>query len=305
MPPVTKALLRLSAAFALLLAFALAAPATTHAQEAGEEAGEEASGGEAAEDAEAMMTDESALDDAAAREFFTAGNNLYSLGRYHDAAIQFQQAYDLSERPELLYNIYLAHRDASEQRQAAEALRLYLEAMPEAENHQALSVRLENLDRAIAEQDDARDAAAREAEEAVRREQAERERREAEERAIARDNQTIAPWIIAASGGAVMLVGVVTGIVALGLKSSLDANCIPVGDGTSICPNDSDLMDKQSALSTFAVMTDIFLIGGAVIAAAGLTWGLIRLGGDDDEDAPAVSAMCGPTGCGATMRVGF
>ncbi|MBW2462137.1 MAG: hypothetical protein JRH11_10860 [Deltaproteobacteria bacterium] len=302
----TKALPRLSAAFALHLALALAAPATTHAQDAGD-AREEASDDVAAEDAEAMMTDESALDDQAAREFFTAGNNLYSLGRYHDAALQFQQAYDLSERPPLLYNIYLAHRDASENAEAAVALRLYLEAMPDADNHAALSVRLENLERGLAEQEASRVAAATTAEEAVRQEQAERERREAEERALAEDDKNIIPWIIAASGGAVMAVGVVTGILALGLASSLDENCDAAVDGVRFCPSDPrlELENKQSALSTFALMTDIFLIGGGVIAAVGLTWGLLQLGGADDEDAPAVSAMCGPTGCGASMRVGF
>ncbi len=303
----TQALLRLSAAFALLLALAFAPGVPVMAQAQG--AGAEASGGdEAAQDAEAMMTDESAIDDQAAREFFTAGNNLYELGRYHDAALQFQQAYDLSERAPLLYNIYLAHRDASENAEAAAALRLYLEAMPDAHNHAALSVRLENLERGLAEQEAARVSAATAAEEAVRQEQAERERREAEERALAEDDKNIIPWIIAASGGAVMAVGVVTGILALGLASSLDENCDPAVDGVRYCPSDPslDLENKQSALSTFAVVTDIFLIGGGVIAAVGLTWGLLQLGGaDDDEDAPTVSAMCGPTGCGASMRVGF
>ncbi|RLB50682.1 MAG: hypothetical protein DRJ42_18375 [Deltaproteobacteria bacterium] len=279
------------------------------AQDASEEAGTEASGGdEAAEDAQAMMTDESAIDDQAAREFFTSGSNLYSLGRYHDAALQFQQAYDLSERPALLYNIYLAHRDASEHAEAAVALRLYLEATPDADNHAALTVRLENLERGLAEQEASRVSAATAAEEAVRQEQAERERREAEERALAEDDKNIIPWIIAASGGAVMAVGVVTGIIALGLASSLDENCEPAVDGVRFCPSDPslELENKQSALSTFAVMTDIFLIGGGVIAAVGLTWGLVRLGGaEDDEDAPTVSAMCGPTGCGASMRMGF
>lgn len=310
-PP--RSSLRRALLFALALSFVV--PAGARAQEADPEANPEANGAaagetpeeEAAEDAQLMMTDESAIDDQAAREFFTSGSNLYELGRYHDAAIQFQQAYDLSSRPALLYNIYLAHRDASEQRQAAEALRLYLEQTPDAENHAALSVRLGNLDRAIAEQEDAEDTAAREAEEAILREQAEQARREAEERAIAEDNRKIIPWIIVGSGAAIMAVGAVTGIIALGLASSLDSSCIDAGDGTSVCPDQPDLRDKQSTLSAFATTTDILLIGGGIIAAAGLTWALIQMtgGSDDDPDAPAVSAMCGPTGCGASMRMGF
>ena len=43
-----------------------------------------------------------------------------------------------------------------------------------------------------------------------------------------------------------------------------------------------------------------------VLVAAGVTWGIIQLlGGDDDEEAPAVSGFCGPTGCGATVGARF
>jgi len=278
----------------------VAASTTALAQEGGGD------GDEAAEDAQQMMTDESALDDQAAREFFSSGRNLYDLGRYHEAAEQFQQAYDLSQRATLLYNLYLAHRDATEEREAAAALRLYLERMEEVENRQALQVRLENLERAIAEEDAERDAAAVQAEEAVRAEQAEREREEAEQSARAEDDQSIAPWVIAGSGAAILIGGIITGALAMGLSSDLEASCTENPDGSWTCPDDQDLRDKQSTLSVMAPMTDVLLIGGGIIAAVGLTWGILQLmGGDDDEEAPQVAAMCGPTGCGASVRVGF
>jgi tetratricopeptide (TPR) repeat protein len=266
---------------------------------------------EAAEDAQSMMTDDSSLDDQAAREYFSAGRNLYDLGRFAEAAEQFQQAYDLSQRAPLLFNLYLAHRDASQDREAATALRLYLEQMPDVDNRRSLEVRLENLERAIAEQDAEREAAARDAEAAVRAEQEQREREEREEaERQQREEESSAspvPWIIAGVGGAMIVVGAITGGVALGLASGLEEDCDAVGDGTFSCdPDDQDLRDRQSSLSTMATLTDVMIIGGAVVAAAGVTWGLIQmLGGGGEEEAPAVSAMCGPTGCGASVRVGF
>ncbi len=269
---------------------------------------QEATDDEAAEDAQSMMTDDSSLDDQAAREYFNSGRNLYDLGRFTEAAEQFQQAYDLSARAPLLYNLYLAHRDASNDREAANALRLYLEQMPELENRRSLEVRLENLERAIAEQDAEREAAAREAEAAVRAEQEQREREEEERRRIARENATSpVPWIIAGVGGVMVVAGVITGVVALGLASGLEEDCGDLGDGTFSCdPTDDDLMSRQSSLSAVAPLTDVLLIGGGIVAAAGITWGIVQLMGAGDEDEPPpVSAACGPTGCGASVRVGF
>ncbi len=255
-----------------------------------------------------MMTDDSSLDDQAAREFFAAGRNLYDLGRFTEAAEQFQQAYDLSHRPPLLYNLYLAHRDASQDREAAAALRLYLEQMPELDNRRSLEVRLENLERALAEQDADREAAARDAEAAVRAEQEQREQEEAERRRQEESSATSpVPWIIAGVGGAMAVVGIITGAMALGQASALKEGCVDLGDGSYACdPADQELVDKQSSLSTLAPLTDVMLIGGLVVAAAGVTWGLIQMmGGSSDEESPQVSAMCGPTGCGASVRMGF
>src|SRR3954452_7742943 len=40
-----------------------------------------------------------------ARKFFEAGRAAYDVGNYTEALNHFQQAYELSERPQLLYNI--------------------------------------------------------------------------------------------------------------------------------------------------------------------------------------------------------
>jgi tetratricopeptide (TPR) repeat protein len=303
-----KALTRHLASTLVVLAMTASSALAQEGEGEGEETGDTEETDEAAQDAQSMMTDDSSLDDQAARQYFNAGRNLYDLGRFTEAAEQFQQAYDLSQRAPLLYNIYLAHRDASQDREAATALRLYLEQMPEIENRQSLQVRLDNLERAIAEQDAEREAAAREAEAAVRAEHEQRDREEAARRRREEENApSPVPWIVAGVGGVMVIVGAITGGVALGLASDLEENCDDLGDGTFACdPDDDDLRDKQSSLSTMATLTDVMIIGGAVVAVAGVTWGLIQmLSGGGEEETPAVSAMCGPTGCGASVRVGF
>ena len=47
-----------------------------------------------------------------ARAHFQLGRTLYDGGRFEEAAREFVQAYELSHRAQLLYNIFLAWRDA-------------------------------------------------------------------------------------------------------------------------------------------------------------------------------------------------
>lgn len=68
---------------------------------------------------------QSGTDDARAKEIYENGVILYDEGRYDDAIVAFQEAYRLSERPELLYNIANACERAGRYREAYEALNRY------------------------------------------------------------------------------------------------------------------------------------------------------------------------------------
>jgi tetratricopeptide (TPR) repeat protein len=48
-------------------------------------------------------------DTAAAREAYNEGEKAYRLGKFEDAAVAFERAYELSGLPDILYNIGLAH----------------------------------------------------------------------------------------------------------------------------------------------------------------------------------------------------
>ncbi|HVK84044.1 MAG TPA: hypothetical protein VM513_08050, partial [Kofleriaceae bacterium] len=77
-----------------LLAIVLLTPASLSAQAAPEEA--ETSAGEP-DDAEGV--------DEEARSLFRAGETAFNAARYADALAHFRRAHELSDRPELLYNI--------------------------------------------------------------------------------------------------------------------------------------------------------------------------------------------------------
>src|ERR1700755_2827158 len=54
-----------------------------------------------------------------ARAHFRLARAYYDNGDFAQAGIEFEEAYRISQRAALLYNIYLAHRDANDTRKAA------------------------------------------------------------------------------------------------------------------------------------------------------------------------------------------
>jgi hypothetical protein len=117
------------------------------------------------------------------------------------------------------------------------------------------------------------------------------------------------PWIVMGIGGAMILGGAVTGIVALGKTNDIEDKC--PGD---VCPRSFDLDGERSSAKTFVRITDLLLIGGGVVAAGGFGW--LLLSGNSEKDPgrasahrrvafPMPTAGCGPDGCRASMKVVF
>ena len=66
--------------------------------------------------------------DERAKAHFRVGQSLYDAGRFNEAAEEWEKAFELSQRSELLYNVYVAYRDAaSSTDKAIGALRRYLQ----------------------------------------------------------------------------------------------------------------------------------------------------------------------------------
>jgi tetratricopeptide (TPR) repeat protein len=74
---------------------------------------------------------EAPVDDERARAHYVAGESHFAAERWTDAAREFQQAYALSRRPEMLINLSRAHERAGQLPEAIADLQLLLESYPQ------------------------------------------------------------------------------------------------------------------------------------------------------------------------------
>jgi tetratricopeptide (TPR) repeat protein len=83
--------------------------------------------------------------DAEARVFFERGVKLYRATQYDAAAAAFAAALQLSEAPELHYNLAMTAERLGHDDDAADHYRAYLTALPEAPDREAVETRLRQL----------------------------------------------------------------------------------------------------------------------------------------------------------------
>ncbi len=89
--------------------------------------------------------------DREARFLFEAGRTAYDGGRYRESLAHFQRAYELSQRPQLLYNVGQAADRLREDELALDAFERYLSALPAAANRPAVEERIKVLREVLAE----------------------------------------------------------------------------------------------------------------------------------------------------------
>jgi len=92
-------------------------------------------------EAAAQLTD----DDQRARQHYEAGEAYYQEGDYEGAVRELRRAYELSHRPQLFYNLYLAQERLGEFAEAAAHLEACLRETPGAADRELLERRLTNL----------------------------------------------------------------------------------------------------------------------------------------------------------------
>ncbi|HEX5656615.1 MAG TPA: hypothetical protein VFX59_05440 [Polyangiales bacterium] len=86
-----------------------------------------------------------AQEDAAARAAFEQGRTAYEAGQFADALRGYERSFELSQRPELLYNIGRAAEADGVWDRAQSAYEAYLRALPAAENSDFVRARLERV----------------------------------------------------------------------------------------------------------------------------------------------------------------
>jgi tetratricopeptide (TPR) repeat protein len=251
---------------------------------------------------------------------FKVGKSLYESGRFAEAAVEWNRAFELSQRVELLYNVYVAYRDASDVPRAIDALRRYLQgAELDDATRQNLQARLRAMEEANGKapvvavtpsetpSDSAASAPAPAEQPAADPAPAEPSPASAPAQATTStsDDPSIAPYVLLGVGGALAIGAAVTGLIVSGNEKDLEDDCPDLG-----CSGDN--ADKLESTRTLAVVTDVLWISGVV--AAGMGTALLLFGGDADAGAerdaaastrPVASLGCAPGSCAASLRGRF
>lgn len=231
--------------------------------------------------------------DARARELFQRGDEAYAEGRYEDAHTAFAEAYELSGRPQLLFNVANALERLGRHAEALEALEEYLESGKATRDRDVVEKRIANLQRRVDEQQRAEEEARREAERRERERQeaaaeaaaSEGARAEAEPAAEKRPTRVL-PFVMLGTGAAALVTSAVFGGLTLAARSEAEPGCRS-GSGGRLCSAEaSAALGRDEA---FGLVTDIALASGVILSGVGL---YLLLSGDDDER-PAVDVRAG------------
>ena len=84
-------------------------------------------------------------DDERAKAHFLAGQSYYDQASYTDALREFNEAYRISKRPALLYNVARCYEALDQYDEAVKMLQRYLDEDPETTDRAAVETRIANL----------------------------------------------------------------------------------------------------------------------------------------------------------------
>ncbi len=240
--------------------------------------------------------------EARARDAFQRGRVHYDNGEFAQAAESFEEAYRLSGRDALLYNLYLARRDANQTEKAAEALRAYLTKVEVVENRPQLEARLKALDEGLAERH-SRDALSPQNPVETKQPAATAPAAEPAATPAAETGWWIVPVAVAAGGAVLALASIGTGLSASNKAKELDAGCT---DG--VCPARLKSTADQGKL--LSVTTDVLLFGGLTLVGAGVVLYVLRMPRSAPGSETARATLrpdlgCSAVGCAGSLSLSF
>lgn len=189
-------------------------------------------------------------EDERARMLYVEGDRHYNEGRYELAVQAFQQSYNLSGRPLLLFNLANAYERLGRYADALQSLRGYQPHAPPNEQAQ-IGARIASL------------------------EQRANELGQVPGGGSTVDDALLIPGIILTGAGVVLGVsGIAFGVLALDAHAEAQALCTVTADGATLCEDTArDAIDRETL---FALLADIGIGVGAAAVAAGIV--LVILG---------------------------
>jgi len=221
-----------------------------------------------------------------ARALFEAGRVAVSEGDYESALRYFTEAYELSERPRLLFNMANAADRLRDDERALALYRRYLEAVPDAENAEYVNARIDAL--LTAQQNQTEPP---EPDPEPEPEPEPMQPPPEPEPEPSSSEPPVAGIAVTAAGGAFA----VTGAILLGVGAAERGNV----DGAPVGSMWSEYEGSHETANTLTPIGAALLGVGVAAAAVGIV--LIVVGGGDDEESVALV----PTGNGLLVRGRF
>lgn len=236
-------------------------------------------------------------DAAAAEQLFRQGEEHYRSGRFAEAASLFTEAYIRARHPWLLYHVYLAHRDAEQEKLARDALARYLEEERNIPGRARLQLLLDRLEAQygsarkfpasglppLAEQPAVGDADP-----------------ERVARVASLEKKVSTPGIVlVAAGAAVVGAGAIVGLVGRNELQVLKEQCPTRTD----CPVELEASWKRGR--TLSIVADVTMGAGLVAAIVGAVLLLAPTGRRDADVSEMPVAVCSPTGCSIAIALPF
>ncbi len=211
-------------------------------------------------------------DDARARELYDNGATLYDEGRYEDAVAAFEEAYRLSKRPALLFNIANALERLARYDEALDVLSRYRAYAP-ADERETLDRRITMLERRATEQKAAAAAAPPPPPPAPAAVVVATPTPEPTKTTLFR------PLPLAVSGAGLVALGIGAGLGggAVGAHTEAADGCAPDAGGALRCS--SSTAAALDAERGDALAADILMITGALGLGGGIALGLWGEGG--------------------------
>lgn len=222
-----------------------------------------------AQGAAPAASDDKAANLKRAEELFRNGERLYTEGSYEPAILAFQESYELSKEPSLLYNIGNSYERLGDFANARRYLDQY-RAFASEKEREPLARRIQALDQRQREKEDKERKAAEEAQKNGNKDPqpVDTQPPAPKDEPKPKKDRFYGPGAIALTAGVVvgLGLGVGFGAKASGEKKKALDNCAST-EGTLFCSQDSsDLLSKRK---TSALLADIgFAVAG--VAAIGL-----------------------------------
>ena len=232
--------------------------------------------------------------DELAHKHFESGAAYLEQSDYESALREFNKAYELSKRAEILLNVATVNERMNKLKDAIAALEQYLAAAPQGEHAETVRIRVENLKKRVSSEPAA--PAPTPASSSVTPPPPSTAPSPSPSPPPTTSAPSRAPaYVLFATGGALAIGSVVTGILAKSEHSSAEETCSP------------NCTDDQLSTGRALAVTSTVLTGAAVVAAS--VGAVLFFGASGSEHAstatPRVAVGATPLGVSATARWRF